>query len=143
VVPWLGWRLGCGGGVVDSGFHALAATAIFNANPCIATLARYITSREVKLCGQPLPVDVLKDLREVDTFAPTVVLRTATLVDALAGRKRCWIWRGCALPCCCVICRSCCFPTVCMISFCRGISTSSEVSPCSGCSCCEVSSRSG
>jgi len=78
--------------VVDFGFHALAATAIFNANPCIAALARYITSREVKLCGQPLPVDVLKDLREVNTFAPTVVLRAATLVDALAGKKRCWIW---------------------------------------------------
>jgi hypothetical protein len=72
--------------VVDSGFHALAA--LFDGNPCISALARYMPSREVKLCGQPLPVNVL---REVNTFAPTVVLRTATLVDALAGRKRCWI----------------------------------------------------
>merc|ERR1712037_959022 len=86
-------------------------------------------SREVKLCGQPLPVDVLG---EVDTFAPTVMLRIATLVDALAGRKRCWIWRGC-----CGICSSCRFPIVCIISFCREIFTCCEVS--CGCSCCEVS----
>jgi len=104
VVPWLGGRLGCGGGVVDFGFHALAT--LFNGNPCVAALACHMPGREVKLGGQSPPVDVL---REVNAFAPTVVLRAATLVDALAGRECCWIWRSCALPCC-GISASCGFP---------------------------------
>merc|ERR1719180_477707 len=106
VVPWLGGgRLGCSCGcVVDFGFQALAA--LFSGNPCIATLACHMPSREVKLCGQPPPVDVL---REVNAFAPSVVLRAATLVHTLAGWKCCGIWRSCAVPCC-GISTSCGFP---------------------------------
>jgi len=86
VPPSLGGRLGCGG-VVDFRLHALAT--FFDGNPCIAALARHVPGRQVELGGQKPPVDVL---REVDAFAPAVVLRAATLVDALAGRKCCWIW---------------------------------------------------
>jgi len=83
VPPSLGGLRGCGGGVVDFGFHALAA--VTELLPDIATLARNMPCREVKLRGQLHPVKVIS--REVYTFAPTVVLRAATLVEALAGRE--------------------------------------------------------
>ena len=67
VIPRLGWRPGCGC-VVDFRFHTLAA--LFDSDSCVATLARHMSNREVKLRGQPPPVDVFG---EVNAFAPTVV----------------------------------------------------------------------
>ena len=67
-------------------FHALAA--FFISRSCVATLARNLSSWEVDLCGKLPPVDIFG---EVNANAQTVVFWTATIIDALAGWKCCWI----------------------------------------------------
>jgi len=58
VVPWLGGQ-SSGGGVVDLGLHALAASAVLHPVPCVATLASHVAGSQVELSRESLPVDVL------------------------------------------------------------------------------------